>query len=112
MDEITKYALYFVLGGLTLVGTNWASESGNGRLAAFIATLPIFTIVVTLLVYYNGGPEVCKNYLMGMVWFTPAWLLCIAALWYCTIANWNPWFGSAIGVGLYTLASWITIKLI
>ncbi len=93
MADITKYGLYFLIGGVVVsVSTYWGTK-GHGFLAAFASTFPAMTGVTILLIYLNGGNASAMVYAKHLLWFVPPWLVYVGFIIY----------------GLERLGFWITM---
>ncbi len=75
-----RLVLYFILGGSITVVTAYLAGMGRGTLSAFIATLPLLTVLSFLLIYAEGGEVVVKEYARGLIIFTPPWLAYVATV--------------------------------
>jgi uncharacterized membrane protein (GlpM family) len=69
-----RLVLYFILGGSVTVLTAYLASLGKGTLSAFIATLPLLTVLSFLLIYAEGGEGTLQEYARGLLIFTPPWL--------------------------------------
>ncbi len=106
-----KYLLYFIIGGGITVGTTMVADRGSGTLAAIVATLPLFTVVTALCIYYStAGVGVTTDFFGGMIKFTPAWLMSVAAFWWVSQMGLNIWYGAAVCLVVYTIAALITLQ--
>ncbi|MDM7999879.1 MAG: DUF3147 domain-containing protein [Dehalococcoidia bacterium] len=109
--DLKLVPLYFFVGGaiVTLV-TYFGSQANKGALAAFIAFFPALTVITLCTIYWSGGAESAVSYAKSLVYLLPAWLLYIAAVIYLTprLGLWPPLI---IGVILYTLASYLTVRI-
>lgn len=74
MSELTKYTLYFLLGGLIVSASTYVGAQGKGFLAAFASTFPAITGVTFILIYLNGGQDATMSYAKHLLWFIPPWL--------------------------------------
>jgi hypothetical protein len=74
MNELTKYTMYFVLGGLILSVSSYVGSIGRGFLAAFASTFPAITGMTFILIYLNGGAENTLTYAKHLLLFVPPWL--------------------------------------
>jgi len=74
MSELTKYTLYFLLGGFIVSVSTYVGAQGKGFLAAFASTFPAITGVTFILIYLNGGQEATMSYAKHLLWFVPPWL--------------------------------------
>ena len=74
MSEVTKYTMYFVLGGLIVSVSSYVGSTGRGFLAAFASTFPAITGMTFVLIYVNGGAENTLAYAKHLLLFVPPWL--------------------------------------
>jgi hypothetical protein len=82
MNDLAKYGLYFLIGGVVVsVSTYWGTK-GHGFLAAFASTFPAMTGVTILLIYLNGGNASAMVYAKHLLWFVPPWLVYVGFIIY------------------------------
>lgn len=112
-DQIMDYRLlplYFVIGGTIVTLVTWLGSQGRGLLAAFIALFPALTVVTLSAVYVRGGVEPTVGYAKGLILMIPAWLVYVA-----TVIFLVPRLGLApalaIGIVLYAIGSYVTMRL-
>ncbi len=74
MNDIVKYGLYFLLGGLLVSTSTYVGSMGRGFLAAFASTFPAITGMTFVLIYLNGGADNTLSYAKHLLWFVPPWL--------------------------------------
>jgi len=74
MSELTKYTLYFLLGGFIVSVSTYVGAQGKGFLAAFASTFAAITGVTFILIYLNGGQDATMSYAKHLLWFVPPWL--------------------------------------
>jgi hypothetical protein len=74
MNDLVKYGLYFVLGGLIVSVSSYVGSMGRGFLAAFASTFPAITGMTFVLIYLNGGAEHTLSYATHLLWFVLPWL--------------------------------------
>lgn len=75
-----KYILYFLTGGTVVsVVTYYASEA-KGLLAAFIANLPVTTLITFLTIYLDSGQTAVVPYAQGLVIMLLPWLAYILSI--------------------------------
>lgn len=88
-----KLIFYFLLGGLIVSLVTYLASLGKGLFSAFIATLPIITILTFVFTYLEGGKEVTLSYAKGLITFTPAWLsyVIFVILFYPNWGSGRPW---------------------
>ena len=74
MNELSKYGLYFLIGGLVVSLSTYLGAKGEGFLAALASTFPAITGVTFVLIYLNGGYDATLIYAKNLLWFVPPWL--------------------------------------
>lgn len=74
MNELIKYGLYFLIGGLVVSLSTYLGAKGEGFLAALASTFPAITGVTFVLIYLNGGYDATLIYAKNLLWFVPPWL--------------------------------------
>jgi hypothetical protein len=74
MEQLYRYALYFVLSGGITVAVSYLNESGKGGMAAMVASIPIFFILTAMVAYYTAGPSVAVDFSRSMVIANIGWL--------------------------------------
>lgn len=74
MNELIKYGLYFLIGGLVVSVSTYLGAKGEGFLAALASTFPAITGVTFVLIYLNGGHDSTLAYAKNLLWFVPPWL--------------------------------------
>lgn len=72
------YVLYFLSGGAVITAAVYVGSRGNGVLAAFVASLPILTLLNVFLMYRNDGIAVSTTYAKGVLLFLPVFACYIA----------------------------------
>lgn len=86
---IKVFIIYFFIGGFLLGGITYLGSIGKGYWAAFVAVLPLWTIVPLYTIYYQSGMEATLNYAQGLIFLTVPWLLYAS----CIV-----WFAPYIGL--------------
>jgi uncharacterized membrane protein (GlpM family) len=72
-----KYFFYFLIGGTVVsVVTYYASHRGT-LFAAFIANLPVMTLITFLMIYREAGEAAVVPYAKGLLIMLVPWLLYI-----------------------------------
>jgi hypothetical protein len=69
-----RLVIYFLLGGVVTALTAYFASQGRGMFSAFIATLPLQTILGFLVIYAESGSKTVEEYAWGLLIFTPPWL--------------------------------------
>ena len=80
MNDLAKYALYFLLGGTLVSISTYFGTQGKSFLAAFASTFPAITGATFVLLYLNGGTENLVAYAKQLLWFVPPWLIYVASM--------------------------------
>ena len=80
MNDVAKYALYFLLGGTIVSLSTYVGSQGKSFLAAFASTFPAITGATFVLIYLNGGTEHLVTYARHLLWFVPPWLVYVGAM--------------------------------
>ena len=80
MNELGKYALYFLLGGTIVSISTYFGSQGRSFLAAFASTFPAITGATFILIYLNGGSESLVGYAKHLLWFVPPWIVYVTAM--------------------------------
>lgn len=79
-----RFLIYFLLGGSVTALTAYFAGLGRGTVSAFIATLPLLTVLTFSLIYSEGGPKTVEEYARGLIIFTPPWLCYLVVVWFGT----------------------------
>jgi hypothetical protein len=74
MNDLLRYGLYFVIGGIVVSVSTYLGTKGEGFLAALASTFPAITGVTVMLIYLNGGQDATLIYAKHLLWFVPPWL--------------------------------------
>ena len=80
MNELGKYALYFLLGGTIVSISTYLGSQGRSFLAAFASTFPAITGATFILIYLNGGNDAIVSYAKNLLWFVPPWTVYVIAM--------------------------------
>jgi len=100
-----KYVLYFLIGGLSVSLITYFAGQAKGLLAAFIANLPVITIITFLTVYSESGQDAVISYAYGLIIMLIPWLAYMFAIIFLT-----PRVGLVssllIGISLYLLLAY------
>lgn len=86
---IKVFIIHFFIGGLLLCGIMYLGSIGKGYWAAFLAVMPVWTIVPLYTIYYQSGMEAALDYMQGLIFLTVPWLLYAS----CIV-----WFAPYIGL--------------
>ncbi len=80
----TKYILYFLAGGVIVSVVTYFASQAKGLLAAFIANLPVITLVTFLTIYFESGQAAVVSYAQGLVIMLFPWLAYIFSIIFLT----------------------------
>jgi hypothetical protein len=80
MSELSRYLLYFLLGGTIVSVSTYFGSQGKSFLAAFASTFPAITGATFVLIYLNGGSESLVGYAKNLLWFVPAWIVYVITM--------------------------------
>ncbi len=80
MNDLGKYALYFLLGGSIVSFSTYLGSQGKSFLAAMASTFPAITGVTFILLYANGGGATTVDYAKNLLWFVPPWIVYVLAM--------------------------------
>jgi hypothetical protein len=80
MNDVMRFALYFILGGSIVSISTYLGSQGRSFLAAFASTFPAITGATFILIYLNGGSDNLVTYAKNLLWFVPPWLIYVTAM--------------------------------
>lgn len=80
MSDLTKYGLYFLLGGTIVSLSTYLGSQGRSFLAAFASTFPAITGATFILIYLTGGADSLLMYAKNLLWFVPPWIVYVLAM--------------------------------
>lgn len=80
MNELVKYAVYFLLGGTIVSVSTYLGSQGKSFLAAMASTFPAITGVTFILLYVSGGGTATVDYAKNLLWFVPPWIVYVLAM--------------------------------
>ena len=80
MNDLVKYAVYFLLGGTIVSISTYLGSQGKSFLAAFASTFPAITGATFVLIYLNGGNDAIVNYAKNLLWFVPPWIVYVTTM--------------------------------
>jgi hypothetical protein len=80
VNDLAKYAVYFLLGGTLVSVSTYFGAQGKSFLAAFVSTFPAITGATFVLLYLNGGTEHLVSYAKQLLWFVPPWLVYVVSM--------------------------------
>jgi len=80
VNDVVKYALYFLLGGTIVSISTYLGSQGKSFLAAFASTFPAITGATFALMYLNGGSDAIVSYAKNLLWFVPPWIVYVLSM--------------------------------
>lgn len=80
MNDVVKYAVYFLLGGTIVSVSTYLGSQGKSFLAALASTFPAITGATFILLYLNGGNEAIVGYAKNLLWFVPPWIVYVVTM--------------------------------
>ncbi|MDA8169323.1 MAG: hypothetical protein M0Z59_06445 [Nitrospiraceae bacterium] len=81
---LIKYLLYFLIGGSVISVVTYFASHARGLVAAFLANMPLMTLITFLTIYYETGPGPVVIYAKGLVLMLVPWLAYIFAVIFLT----------------------------
>jgi hypothetical protein len=111
VNDVVKYAVYFILGGTIVSVSTYLGSQGRSFLAAFASTFPAITGATFILIYLNGGNEAIVSYAKNLLWFVPPWVVYVitmilvvpqAGFWPAMIGSLTLYLGCVGAVKLWT----------
>jgi len=69
-----KYFLYFLTGGVVVSVVTYFASHARGLLAAFLANLPVVTMITFLTIYFESGEKAVVSYAEGLIIMLIPWL--------------------------------------
>lgn len=75
-----KYVLYFIAGGTLISLVTYYASNARSLLAAFLANLPVMTLITFLTIYHEAGEEAVVPYAKGLIIMLLPWLTYIFAV--------------------------------
>jgi uncharacterized membrane protein (GlpM family) len=79
-----KYLLYFLIGGLVVSIVTYFASQAKGLLAAFLANLPVITMITFLTIYFESGQKAVVSYAEGLIIMLFPWLAYIFSVIFLT----------------------------
>lgn len=79
-----KYFLYFLTGGVVVSIVTYLASQAKGLLAAFIANLPVITLITFLTIYFESGQKAVVSYAEGLIIMLFPWLAYIFSIIFLT----------------------------
>ena len=69
-----KYIVYFVIGGTVVSVVTYYASHARTLLAAFLANLPVMTLMTFLMIYREAGEKAVVPYAKGLIIMLVPWL--------------------------------------
>jgi hypothetical protein len=101
VNDLVKYAVYFLLGGTIVSLSTYLGSQGKSFLAAFASTFPAITGTTFVLMYLNGGNEAIVGYAKNLLWFVPLWIMYVLLM-IAGIPRFGFWSAMICSLVLYT----------
>jgi uncharacterized membrane protein (GlpM family) len=79
-----KYVFYFLIGGTVISVVTYFASHARPLLAAFLANMPVITLVTFLTIYHEGGQKIIVPYAKGLVMMMLPWLTYIFTIIFLT----------------------------
>jgi hypothetical protein len=80
VNDLVKYAVYFLLGGAIVSLSTYLGSQGKSFLAALASTFPAITGATFVLMYLNGGSDAIVGYARNLLWFVPPWIVYVLSM--------------------------------
>ncbi len=105
-----KYIIYFLVGGTIVSVVTYLASHAKGLLAAFVANLPVITLITFLIIYFESGQKSVISYAQGLIIMLFPWLAYIFSIIFLT--NRIGFISSlVIGVSLYFLTAFFILSI-
>lgn len=75
-----KYFLYFLIGGTVVSAATYLASHARSLMAAFIANMPVITLITFLAIYHEAGQKAVTSYAVGLVIMLLPWLAYIFSI--------------------------------
>ena len=95
-----KFLFYFLLGGAAISAITYLGSVGRTLLASFLATVPVLTLLTSVLIYLEGGPLATRDYARGLLVFLPGYIAYVVFIW-LGVVRLGVWGALAGGLGLF-----------
>lgn len=95
MNELTKYVMYFFLGGTLISVSTYLGSHGKGFFAALASTLPVISGMTFLLIYLNAGAGPTVSFAKNLIWLSPPWFAYVLTMMFGV-----PRFGFAVSFAM------------
>ncbi len=104
-----KYLFYFLLGGTVVTVVTYYASHSRTLFAAFIANLPVMTLITFLMIYREAGESAVVPYAKGLLIMLVPWLLYIFTVLFMT-----PRIGMVpsllVGLGCYVAIAYLILQ--
>lgn len=104
-----KYLFYFFFGGIIVSTVTYFASHAKGLFAAFVANLPVITLITFFTIYLESGQKEVISYAYGLLIMLVPWLAYIFAIIFLT-----PRIGFfpsiLLGVFLYLIGAYLLIN--
>jgi len=75
-----KYFYYFLIGGTIVSIVTYLASHSKGLHAAFVANLPIITLLTFIMIYLESGQNAVISYAQGLIIMLFPWLAYIFSI--------------------------------
>src|SRR5271157_5763295 len=79
-----KYIIYFIIGGTVISAVTYFASHAKSLLAAFLANMPVITLITFLTIYYETGQKAVVPYAEGLLIMLFPWLMYIFTIIFLT----------------------------
>jgi len=79
-----KYVFYFLVGGIVISVVTYFASHSRPLLGAFLANMPVITLVTFLTIYNEAGQKAIVPYAKGLVMMMLPWFTYISAVIFLT----------------------------
>jgi uncharacterized membrane protein (GlpM family) len=105
-----KYLIYFLVGGIIVSVVTYLASHAKGLQAAFVANLPVITLITFLMIYFESGQKAVISYAKGLIIMLFPWLAYIFSVIFLT-GRFGLVTSLAIGFSLYLLTAFFIITM-
>jgi hypothetical protein len=109
--DIRLLALYFIIGGLTVVVTIYFGNRGQGLLAAFVGLFPGITIISICAIYFQSGIASVISYARGMLILLPPWIIYVLGVIFL-LPRLGLVLTLVLSVALYAILALLTLRFV
>ncbi len=104
-----KYFFYFLTGGIVVSVVTFFASHAKGLLAAFLANLPVVTMITFLTIYFESGQKAVVSYAEGLIIMLFPWLAYIFSVVFLTRkTGFLP--ALIIGISLYLVCAYFIMN--